>query len=674
MEDTTMKKILFTFIALSLSLSALHAQRVTSYTRSGQSAILDLNWNGDNYGTIQWQQSTDNGKTWSDIKGATSSKLTTSKVSSPLLYRAQITGDPACPVTYLEREVKPVNFSTSISSLDINSVEMEVTGIDMADANIAEYGYCYAISGLSRPYELLPLNKVGDSNPGKELTLQCKGLRPNMSYNIRFYVKTEDGSIIYGPGKVATTLPGFEWSCEGWTITKTSIRPMLNLVGASTGTAKVSYGTSLDAMESISCDVKNGQVTIGTKRSLKPGTKYYFKAECEVDGLEQTIIKEISTLPDYSSYEVDNTVMPVSHKIDWGTTRVLTKIAPEGSIMAAYPRVCRIGENELLLTYHGGAGDFWQNCYYRISRDNGKTWGEQVMIFDKSKNFYGSGFYRICNPQATKLANGWVILSATADANPETNDNCKTICIISKDNCRTWGDPIVVCRGRGWEPHVVQLPNGDLELLVSSEAKWWQQGGYLDQEIVSARSTDNGETWSATKRASFLGGTRDGMPVPIVMQGNKGVLFSIESPAGGLVPSFVHRDLNSEWDIAEWDRREDTERWATGLNGGGGGPYCVQLPTGEIVVSCHTNQAGAVWQTCRPQVGICDNTGHNMKYKTLPATTGNPLASNEGAYYNSLFVKDAETIWLLTSRTVYNGETCKSSTIEYIEGKIVPVN
>ena len=56
------------------------------------------------------------------------------------------------------------------------------------------------------------------------------------------------------------------------------------------------------------------------------------------------------------------------------------------------------------------------------------------------------------------------------NANPETNPNCQVFVSISKDNGNTWGDPITVGRGRCWEPQIVQLPGGELELLVSSEA------------------------------------------------------------------------------------------------------------------------------------------------------------------------------------------------------------
>lgn len=656
----------------ALNFSASFAQ-TASYGRSGQNMTLDLNWTGNNYGTIQWQKSTDNGATWTDINNATNPTYTF-KVSGNEMYRAHVVGDPSCPPINLERQIKAVNFTTNITTLSYNSVEMEVTGLDLQGADVVEYGFATNLSALGRSFDMMPLTKVGEKTPDGDFTFDCVGLRPGTNYSIRFYFKTADGSLIFGPGKLATTIPGIEFSSEDWVIEKRRLRAEFMLTGNATATnVNCYYGTSLDDMKSVTVTTPSaGHYRSAYMTSLTAGTPYYIKITATVDGDEQEAIHVVKTLTDYSTYEVDNTVKPVSHKINWGTKRTLTKISADGMGGVEYPRICRIDDQTLLLTYHGGSSsDQWQNSYYRLSHDNGQTWEAQKMIFDKSKQFFGSGFWRICNPQATLLDNGWVILSAVANANPETNENCKVLCVISKDGCQTWSDPVIVGRGRTWEPHVVQLPGGELELLVSSEAKWWGNGN--DQEIVFARSTDYGQTWSQFKTASYLGGARDGMPVAVTMQGNKGVLFTIESPSGGVAPSIVHRELKDEWETTGWDRVDDAKRWASGLNRGGGAPYCVQLPTGEFVMLCHTNQVGSVWQTCRPQVCLTDNTGHNPKYITLPVTTNNPLKSTEGAYYNSLFVKDAEHIWLLVTRAEYNGSTRGASSIEFIEGTIVEI-
>lgn len=673
-----------TFLLLAaLAIPSLgQTSRDTAYTRSGQNVTLNLNWTAQNYGSIQWQSSKDGGLTWKDISGQTSTTYTFQPQESTL-YRAHIVGDPSCPPINIEREIVPINFTVDVDTVTYNSATLTITNTDIPKEDVVEYGYATNISNLSWSYSLMPLTKVGESLPTEDqFQVICQDLKPGRSYSIRFYIKTKDGSIVFGPGKTVTTLAGLEWHSENWTIEKNSIQGRFALVGdGEISDIHFYYGTSENELNEgtyslVENDIYETAPNLYATQlitGLQAGTSYIFKVSANIDGEVQTIEHTVKTMPDYSSYVVDETVKPVSHKIDWGTQHVLTKISDPSMTAVEYPRLVRLANGDLLLTYHGGTpSNTWKNCYYRISHDDGKTWENQVMIFNGSVNMLGSGFYRICNPQATVLDNGWVILSATADANPETNYNCKVITIISKDNCRTWSDPVIVGRGRNWEPHVVQLPGGELELLVSLEAKWWTGGVVADQEIVVSRSTDYGQTWTAFRRAAHCDNVRDGMAVPILMQGNKGVLFSIESPKGGLSPSFVHRNLTEEYDSNSWNRVNSSKRWATGLNNGAGGPYSVQLPTGEIVVVAHTNQAGSVWQTNRPQVSLFDNTGHNRKYFTLPVTTGNPLNINEGAYYNSLWVKDAEHIWLLVTRVTYNGTTRGRSSIEYLEGTIVP--
>lgn len=674
-----MKKVLFLqiismFLALPFIANA-QTTRQTSYGRVSQDITLDLNWDDTNYGDIQWQTSTDNGLTWTDISGENASSYTF-RLNADALYRAHVIGDPSCPPIDLERELKTINFNALMSNIGYNSAKILISSADFRDANIVEYGYAVNMSSLSRLYTMMPLEKVGTTIPGTNFDVLCNNLRPNTTYSIRFYVKTADGSVVFGPGKLVTTSAGIEFSSENWVIETTRMQAKFMLSGTATvSNVTCSYGLTTDNMVSSTVsDLGNGNYSSGYFTNLTPGTKYFVKISALVNGIQQEQIRELSTMTDYSQNVVDTSIQSVAHRINWGSIRTLTRISDPNISATEYPRICRIDDNTLLLTYHGGTTtDQWQNGYYRLSYDNGKTWQPQVMIFDKTKTFLGSAYFRISNPEATLLDNGWVILSATANGNPETNDNCKTICIISKDKCQTWSDPIIIGRGRGWEPHVVQLPGGELELLVSSEKAWWRVANtQLDQEIVCARSTDHGQTWTAFKRASYLQGARDGMPVPVVLKGNKGVMFTIESPSGGVSPSIVYRSLDKEWDATPWDRVNDNLRWATGLNVGGGAPFCVQLPTGELVVSCHTNQAGSVWQTSRPQVCLLDSSGHNPKYFTLPCTTGNPLGANEGAYYNSLFVKDAEHIWLLVTRVTYNGTTRGVSTIEYMEGTIIP--
>lgn len=666
--------ILFISLALGGALTANAApKRTVSYAMKGMDVTLDLNWTADNYGTIQWQKSTDDGATWTDIPSATASSLTFT-VDAPALCRAVVNGDPSCPQALIEREIKPVDFTVTITETGAHHAVMQLSNAAFGEANITEYGFAANLKSLQRPADKMGRTTIGGALPDSEnFTIICSGLTPNQDYAVRPWFRTADGSLIIGPEASVSTIPGLTWNTEDWLIETDNMRPTAAFHGDNPpSNIKFLFGPDRDNLTEYTARRQaSGTYLCNTIKGLSPSTDYIVIARATVDGREIEIEKTARTITDYSGVEVDNTSTGVHHTITWNSNKELTTLSSSAIPNVEYPRMCRVDENTILLSYHGGKKDQWSNCYLSRSNDNGRTWSEPFTVYDCEGSIFGKDYWRICNPEMTRLANGWIILTAVANGNPETNNNCKVIAALSKDGGETWGDPIIVGRGRTWEPQVVQLPGGELELLVSSEANWWEpRADNVCQEIVCARSTDNGLTWTKFKRASYKPGARDGMPVAVVMQGNQGILFIEESVNGGVPPTLQHRALDEEWESGDWDGIDDNRRWRTTLANGGGAPYCLQLPTGELLFTAHTDQTGAVWQTCRPQVVLSDNTGHTFKYSMRPLSGSNPLPNGTGAYYNSLFLKDDNTVWLLMTRARYEGSSRKESSIIMLEGRI----
>jgi hypothetical protein len=279
-------------------------------------------------------------------------------------------------------------------------------------------------------------------------------------------------------------------------------------------------------------------------------------------------------------------------------------------------------------------------------------------------NDYSSSYWRFCNPELRELDNGWILLAYTANGKPETNDNCYVHILTSKDRGSTWEGPLKIVTGRSWEPVIIQLPGGELELFYSSEARWWPDD-VLEQEIHSIRSTDNGQTWSWPEVVAYFPGKRDGMPVPVILQGNKGVIFSIECVNHWLSPWIIKRDLGGNWELPDPILNNGPTRWTvSGFSGFGGAPYLIQLPSGETVLSIHTGGVND-WKKSHMEVMIGDNDGRNFRNLTTPYGT---LPVNEGAIMNSLFLKDSQTVVAIASRNFSDG----SGAIYWLEGTIVP--
>lgn len=671
-----LKNLLMLMALSGMTLTAASQNVHTTYVRKNTDVELRLAWKTANYGTVKWQKSVDGGTTWNDVAGETDHGLTVKKVTSDVAYRVIVNGDEACKPfteTYLLRPIEVKVDELAVGS-DRLTYEVSIPGLPVDQ--ITEYGFCYNLSSLQRSYDVSCRKVVGSSLQGDgPFEMTCTGLLPNRMYRVRPYFKTRGGSFIYGPSKIDETTVGAEWDTEDWQVTKNSVTARFKIKGSiARPDIKFEFGTP-GAMKTVSTSVGTDNVYTATVEGLKPGTSYTARLTADIDGEEQVLEKTVRTWTDYSTYAVDSSVKPVSHKIVWNNPSTRVRLSPE-NIQAEYPRFLRVSSDTILLAYHGGEGqgdniDHWKNIYLQRSTDNGKTWSSPVKLLDSSIDIEGLRFWRFCNPELVKLKNGWILMPFIANANPETNANCQVMVMTSRDGGCTWSDPVTVGRGRTWEPQIVQLPGGELELLVSSEAQWWQNGIATNQQILCSRSTDNGQTWTAFTRASYNPGKRDGMPCAVLLDGNKGLAFSEESINNKYSPYIVHRDLDGEWDTSDWDGMADDSRWYVDKLGFfGGAPYMIKLPGGEVVLSAHGNQYGAVWQTGRPRVVIGDNTAHNFESRTIPIGASD-LPWGEGAYYNSLFLKDDNTIWLGITHSKYDGNTCKSNCLEYLEGKVV---
>jgi hypothetical protein len=228
---------------------------------------------------------------------------------------------------------------------------------------------------------------------------------------------------------------------------------------------------------------------------------------------------------------------------------------------------------------------------------------------------------------------------------------------ISKDRGWTFSPPTLIQTGRAWEPAIIQLPNGEMELFYSSEAAWWPSTN-PQQEIRMVSSTDNGITWGSSRSVAYTAGMRDGMAVPLVLKDNKGIVFPIESVNNSKSPWVVWSSLAAKFNYAGAGTLQNNRRWlATTENIWGGAPYIIQLPTGETILSCQDAGGRSVGSDWKKNTMLV-LTGNSMAQKFTNITYPWPsLPANEGAYYSSLFLKDAATLILVTTRNFADGHS-----------------
>lgn len=357
----------------------------------------------------------------------------------------------------------------------------------------------------------------------------------------------------------------------------------------------------------------------------------------------------------------DNTMPTVNILWDNTADRKLS----HGVYFADYGRIHRAPNGKLILTYGCGANaaNTRTDIAIRISSDNGLTWTTPQIV---KTGVGATGYNGFANPEMLVMKNGWIMLAFEGKGNPDDNDHDNIQLLISKDNGQTWGDSKIVAKGRSWEPAMIQLAGGEIEMFWSSEAKWWPSSD-VQQEILLSRSTDNGNTWSNPETVAYANGMRDGMPTPVILKDNKGIVFTIESIRDSKSPYVLWSSMEARWRYSTLGTAANGRRWlSTTDNVFGGAPHLIQLNSGETLVSFEADDARGV-SDFHKQVMLVYR-GNSLVQNARRINDPWPgLPTNEGAYYSMLFQKDATHVVLVTTRNFADDH----SEVWWKEGRLV---
>ncbi|HEY0056816.1 MAG TPA: sialidase family protein [Pedobacter sp.] len=359
-----------------------------------------------------------------------------------------------------------------------------------------------------------------------------------------------------------------------------------------------------------------------------------------------------------------DTSLPKS-RIIWHPT---SKRVSHDVYFAEYGRVRRLAGDTLLLVYHCGTKkNEWDNIALRKSVDNGTTWNPaEIIVPDNSPNYAG-----FSTPDLLLLKNGWLLLSYTGKGIPDDSTHNNLQIRISKNGGENWGEPRIVALGRSWEPGMLQMPDGEIQLFFSSEILSTKRSKTRhEQQILLIKSKDNGTTWSVPQQVAFTPGRRDGMPVPVLLKDNKGIIFPVEAVNNETSPEIIWSSVKSRWNYKQPGTKENKRRWYAGVNPIWGGAPCVlQLPSGETVISMQTEGGRKIdrykdWKKNTMLVMMGNSMARNFRNISRPYPD---LPVDQGAYFSSLFLKNDSTIVLLSTRTFPD----KNSGVFWKEGHVV---
>lgn len=347
---------------------------------------------------------------------------------------------------------------------------------------------------------------------------------------------------------------------------------------------------------------------------------------------------------------LDNSVPTLT--ITW--EKQAKKISTGESYNASYPRVHKLNERVFLMTYLTSSwGGFHGNVIIRKSMSAGRTWSDprEIVKYDPDKD---ASYFGFKNPDFIVLHNGWILLAYVGVGRTGFNSDIQII--FSKDGGNTWTSPKIVHKGYGiWEPAMVQLPDGTIDLFFSSEEKWFKDNN-VQQEILMISSKDLGSTWSEPITAAYSPGNRDGMAVPLLLKDNKGIIFPIESP-GQIMPWMIWSSVKANFYYKSFGTKENGRRWyinPPSLAAPGGAPYIVRLSTGETLLNVQAaggRNLGGQWKKSTQIVLVGNSVGKNF---TNASVAWPDLGADEGTYFSSICLLDDSTILMPTTRYLSN--------------------
>ena len=206
-----------------------------------------------------------------------------------------------------------------------------------------------------------------------------------------------------------------------------------------------------------------------------------------------------------------------------------------------YARVKVLSDNNLALVYSAGGNVLISKWALGTSQ-----WSTAQIVANDP-----DGIYDYTNAEMIQLQDGTLIYAWNARPKSGSGARYKIMLKYSYDGGRTWVNETdlfvagTVPEDGCWEPAMLQLPTGEIQLFFANE----YQVPVRFQNISMVRSSDNGLTWSTPEVIAYRAGSRDGMPVPVYLHDDKGIAVAIEDPGldGTFKPVIVHTSVDDNW-------------------------------------------------------------------------------------------------------------------------------
>ena len=283
---------------------------------------------------------------------------------------------------------------------------------------------------------------------------------------------------------------------------------------------------------------------------------------------------------------------------------VVNKGYTETNIM--YPRIKRLADGRLMMSFMNNT--YGWEPYVAFSDDNGTTWHGATRLVEQVKGTSSAGDddLVIVNPDFIQLADGTILLAYQRrwkkgyNDLDHTNENCYIEIMSSADGGASWTDPRRIYTGRCWEPAMLQLPSGEIQMYItdSNEVKYKRS----QPCTTLIRSFDGGRTWQGKDHCTYKDGeiisrtidsrgSYDGMASAVRLDDGS-LLLPVEVWSGvhkmDQTPVIIKTDAATNWRSdqsiranggPDYPAKKQVNKDLTGY-----GPYICRLPSGHPLV------------------------------------------------------------------------------------------
>ena len=256
-----------------------------------------------------------------------------------------------------------------------------------------------------------------------------------------------------------------------------------------------------------------------------------------------------------------------------------------------YARMIELQDGRLLAVSEGSGG-----IQVSYSQNKGKSWSSpERIVASPSKVFYAV-------PDVIQLSDGTIIVGFNPrPQEPYSDDRLFGIRTMrSTDNGETWGEVTFVYDAKStfndgcWEPSFLELPSGEVQCYFANEGEYTASS---EQCISMCRSSDKGQSWSEPVKVCFRAGSRDGMPVPVLLQ-NGEIAVIIEDNGwpgrGNFAATTVRTTIEDNWKSgyvdADSPKRNMIFETIPPVGEVSAAPYIRMLPWGETIASFQGNK------------------------------------------------------------------------------------